>query len=185
MLVQKTTSASTQVSPPRGIARGCQADDEDEKRRRTEQVNRIHELEARVNALTVEKISCDDRYSKLQQDAEVWRQVSLKNTLGQMNITILCPRAECAVNGAKIEMDSWNPAKLKAEFERDVLPRFARVFIEDSGGGAAGNAHSRSEAVERAMQEFVEVFRERLSSLLSAPNGAAAFAAAQTRAGSR
>merc|ERR1711920_801297 len=140
--------------------------------------------ETRIGALTSENTSVTSRLKTLQEDAEIWRQASLKKSLGQMNITILCPRAECTVNGERIEMDSWNPAKLQAEFEREVLPRFANVFVEDSNDNAK-KSRGRPGAVERTMQEFAEIFRERLAAMLSAPNAAAAASAAATRAGTR
>merc|ERR1712190_681719 len=145
--------------------------------------SRITELDNRVCALTSENSSATTRLKTVQEDAEIWRQASLKNSLGQMNITILCPRAECTVNGERIEMDSWNPLKLQQEFEREVLPRFANVFVEDSSSDAASKARGKPSAVERTMQEFAEIFRERLAAMLSAPNAAAAVAAASTRSG--
>merc|ERR1712056_42869 len=104
------------------------------------------------NAAAMNQLKC------VQEDAEIWRQASLKNTLGQMNITILCPRAECTVNGERFEMDSWNPTQLQADFERDVLPRFARLFVEDTICDDTRARPSRSEAVERTMKDFVDVF---------------------------
>merc|ERR1719174_1861169 len=103
---------------------------------------------------------------------------------GQMNVTILCPRAECTVSGERVEMDSWNPKRLRDEFEREVLPRFTRVFVEEAEKSSGSKApKARSEAVDKAMQDFAETFRERLSAMLSAPNAAAAVqAAAATKA---
>merc|ERR1712242_400106 len=97
--------------------------------------------------------------------------------LGQMNVTILCPRAECTVNGETLAMDSWNPAKLRQDFEREVMPRFSRMFVEEVAPGAKPTKF-RPEAVERSMQEFAEVFRARLTAMLAAPNAAAAASAA-------
>merc|ERR1719414_257899 len=91
-----------------------------------------------------------------------------------MNITILCPRAECNVRGEHLEIDSWNPELLREEFEKEVLPRFVRIFVQESEAGQA--AVARPEAVDRTMQEFADVFRERLTAMLSAPNAAAAAA---------
>merc|ERR1711920_442015 len=179
------TSTATQVTPVRGHDRACQADDKDEKRRITELEKRIAELEAHASVLKSENAAVTNRLQCVQEDAEIWRQASLKNSLGQMNITILCPRAECTVNGERIEMDSWNPAKLQQEFEREVLPRFANVFVEDSTADAASKARGKPSAIERTMQEFAEIFRERLAAMLSAPNAAAAAAAASTRSGVR
>merc|ERR1712187_39176 len=91
----------------------------------------------------------------------------------QMNVTILCPRAECTVSGEQIKIDSWNPNRLREEFEREVLPRFTRVFVEEATD-ASKSSKARSEAVDRAMQDFAETFRQRLSAMLAAPNAAAA-----------
>merc|ERR1719375_2433683 len=125
--------------------------------------------------------------TKAQEEAKAFQHMAQSKAFGQMNVTILCPRAECTVSGERVEMDSWNPARLREEFEREVLPRFTKVFVEESAPGAPkGASKARSEAVDKAMQDFAETFRERLSAMLSAPNAAAAVqAAAATKGGSR
>jgi len=83
------------------------------------------------------------------------------------------------VNGTRIEVDSWNPAKLRSEFEEQVLPRFTKVFVEETG---ENGAQAKPDAVKRTMEEFAITFRERLSAMLSAPNANAAVTAAAARA---
>ena len=40
------------------------------------------------------------------------------------------------VSGERIEMDSWNPQRLREEFEREVLPHFTRIFVDETPAGA-------------------------------------------------
>lgn len=178
---------ATQVTPPAGIDKGCQAEDdrlEVALKRQARDADKIAELEAKIAQLTGEKDVLKADLLKSQETAEAFQHMVQTKAFGQMNVTILCPRAECTVSGERIEMDSWNPKRLKDEFEREVLPRFTRVFVEESNG--CKGSKTRSEAVDRAMQDFAETFRERLSAMLSAPNAAAAVqAAAATKGGSR
>lgn len=129
----------------------------------------------------------------LHESIEVWRSAASSRALGQLQVTILCPRAECTVNGDHLSMDSWDPAKLRADFEEQVLPRFARVFVEeeaetfshDSKGGFKNAEKKRPEAVKQCMQEFAAAFRQRLSAMLTAPSAAeAAQAGRETSSGS-
>jgi len=180
-----TSTAMQCEAPPKGVDAGSQAEDKVAKAKSAELEARLKDLESLARDLAAENSNLADSLRTAKEEAEVWQQAAQSRVLGQMNITILCPRAECTVNGAKVEMDSWNPAKLREEFEREVLPRFARVFVEDvppnGGGGAAqaqGGKKPRPEAVERTMQEFADVFRERLSTMLNAPSAQAAAAAA-------
>mmetsp|Transcript_32657 Transcript_32657/g.59950 ORF Transcript_32657/g.59950 Transcript_32657/m.59950 type:complete len:125 (-) Transcript_32657:48-422(-) len=120
----------------------------------------------------------------MTEKAEAFQRMAQTRAFGQLNVTILCPRAECTVSGERVEMDSWNPARLREEFEREVLPRFTKVFVDEASGTTGQKTNrARSEAVDRAMQEFAETFRERLSAMLSAPNAAAAVQAAAAKGG--
>jgi len=183
----KNITAATQASAPPGIDRATQAEDdrlEVALRHVAEKDARIQELEARLKQLTGdnEALLADTR--KEREKAEAFQHMAQTKAFGQMNVTILCPRAECTVSGERVEMDSWNPARLREEFEREVLPRFTKVFVEESAPGAPkGASKARSEAVDKAMQDFAETFRERLSAMLSAPNAAAAVQAAAASKG--
>jgi len=173
-----TASMSTQASPRKSTDRSTQAEDREARRREAVLKTQLVEIEAHANATAVAKLELEDALLKEREGVEVWRSLAQKQTLGQMNVTILCPRAECTVNGQRIEIDSWNPVKIREEFENKVLPRFTRIFVEEPGAGGAQKARPRPEAVERAMQEFADVFREKLAAMLSAPNAAAAAASA-------
>jgi len=147
----------------------------DEKHQRE---SRIKDLEERVKDLGVSKSESVEEIRKCREDSQAWQQMAQSKAMGQMNITILCPRAECTVNGSKVEMDSWNPTKLRQDFETEVLPRFSKLFIEE---GPANPSGTRPEAVQRTMEEFANVFRERLSAMLSAPTANAAVTAAAAK----
>lgn len=185
-------SASRAVqAAPRGVDRGTQKEDSQAAAREAE----LSKLEARVKSLVAEAAELSDGLRTTQEGEEAWKKMAQSQALGRLNITILCPRAECTVNGDRLEMDSWDPTKLREEFERDVLPRFSRVFVEvepagaGTGGGGQKKDRPRPEVVEKTMQEFADVFRKRLSTMLAAPSAAAAVAAAgagpmtQTRSG--
>jgi len=178
----KPVSVATQAVPAAGIDRGSQAEDgslQAAMKRVNAGETRIEELEAQLVQLTQENEALAADKRKAQEDAKAFQQMAQTKAFGQMNVTILCPRAECTVSGERIEMDSWNPQRLREEFEREVLPRFTKVFVEETQSGTAPKGgKARSEAVDRAMQEFAETFRERLSGMLSAPNAAAAVQAA-------
>jgi len=136
---------------------------------------KVADLESQIRRMNSKNSELAEKLHEALEQAKVWQQVAQSNIFGQMNITILCPRAECTVNGSHVEMDSWNPTRLREEFEREVLPRFTRVFVEERRAENSAKQESRRpEAVERTMQEFAEVFRERLAVMLSAPNAAAA-----------
>lgn len=185
----KPVSVATQAAPAAGVDRGSQAEDgslEAAMKRVTAGEVRIEELEAQLVQLTQENEALAVDKRKAQEDAKAFQQMAQTKAFGQMNVTILCPRAECTVSGERIEMDSWNPQRLREEFEREVLPRFTKVFVEETQSGTAPKGgKARSEAVDRAMQEFAETFRERLSAMLSAPNAAAAVQAAAAAKGTR
>jgi len=175
---------ATQATPLPGVDRETQAEDdrlEAALKREAVKDARIQELEARLAELSGENDMLKVASEKAKADAEAFQHMAQTKAFGQMNVTILCPRAECTVSGERIEMDSWNPARLREEFEREVLPRFTRVFVEESTAGMPKNSKARSEAVDRAMQDFAETFRERLSAMLSAPNAAAAVQAAAAK----
>ena len=44
---------------------------------------------------------------KAQEASKLLQQMAQTKAFGQLNVTILCPRAECTVSGERIEMDSW------------------------------------------------------------------------------
>jgi hypothetical protein len=175
--IQKATAAS-QATPPAPTLVDCSTQVEEETdsaQRAAEKQTRLEKLEARMQQLTCENERLAVQNRDLYEKAQAFQQVAQTKALGQMNVTILCPRAECTVGGERVEMDSWNPGRLREEFEREVLPRFTRVFVDES---VVGQNRVRSEAVDKAMQDFAETFRERLSTMLSAPNAAAAVQAA-------
>eukprot|EP00927_Polykrikos_kofoidii_P082463 TRINITY_DN8207_c0_g1_i1.p1 TRINITY_DN8207_c0_g1~~TRINITY_DN8207_c0_g1_i1.p1 ORF type:complete len:432 (+),score=59.52 TRINITY_DN8207_c0_g1_i1:84-1379(+) len=186
----RRATAAVQVTAERcGVDRGTQAHDEEAEAREWKSRKRCLELEDLALTLKFRKAELERELHELREAVDVWRNAAESKALGQMNVTILCPRAECTVNGQFLQMDSWDPMKLRAEFEREVLPRFTRIFVEDTvalpscrtgspssskgsrhhgGNFLSGPSRQRPEAVERAMQEFAEVFRERLSAMLSA-----------------
>jgi len=173
----KATGVATQASPPLGVDRASQAEDASldaalKSVAASEKLNQ--DLEARLVKLSMDLEAANVDKHKAQEASKLFQQMAQTKAFGQLNVTILCPRAECTVSGERIEMDSWNPQRLRDEFEREVLPRFTRVFVEETTKGGK----QRSEAVDRAMQDFAETFRERLSGMLSAPNAAAAVQAA-------
>lgn len=177
----KTAVAATQAAPPRGVDQATQAEDErleELLERDAKRETRLRELEARLLQLSNENDALKADCLKYKEQSEAFQHMAQTKAFGQMNVTILCPRAECTVSGERVEMDSWNPARLREEFEREVLPRFTRVFVEESVAGMPKGSKARSEAVDKAMQDFAETFRERLSAMLSAPNAAAAVQAA-------
>lgn len=139
-------------------------------------LEREAELEAKVQAAVDQSAALAERVRELEQDLHGWKQMAQTKLLGQMCITILCPRAECTVGGDRIDMDSWDPDRLRREFETEVLPRFARVFVEEVK--EEGKAYGRPSQADQLMQEFTEVFRERLAAILSAPSAEQAVAAA-------
>jgi len=170
-----TASIGVQVDPGsrRLVHRGVQAEDEAALILEAQRESRLIDLEARLLELAGEnaKLSMDVRAER--ERAEAVQQAMQNRAFSQMNITILCPRAECTVHGENMQFDSWNPQKLRQEFEREVLPRFARVFVDEQKANSGGKK-PRSEAIDRAMEDFAEAFRDRLSAMLSAPNAAAA-----------
>lgn len=178
-------AVGSQASPPPGVDRGTQAEDQEAHLREAKRDTKLHDLEERVLALTAENSLLREENDSATEKAEAFQRMAQSRAFGQMNVTILCPRAECTVSGERVEMDSWNPQKLREEFEREVLPRFTRVFVDEVTAGQSGTKtnRTRSEAVDRAMQEFAETFRERLSTMLSAPNAAAAVQAAAHKGG--
>jgi hypothetical protein len=185
----KQVAVATQAAPALGIDCGTQASDDQLEaalKQNGDLNRRVEDLEAQLAQLRSENEALAAAKLKAQEEAEAFQHMAQTKAFGQMNVTILCPRAECTVSGERIEMDSWNPARLREEFEREVLPRFTRIFVEEAAAGAPkGSSKARSEAVDRAMQEFAQTFRERLSAMLSAPNAAAAVQAAAATKGGR
>lgn len=171
----KVSSVATQAAPGKAVHQAVQAHDDSDVKEKALREEQLRTLEARCMDLAKE--SADSQ--KTKEDLQAWQQMAQSKALGQMNITILCPRAECTVNGTRIEVDSWNPAKLRSEFEEQVLPRFTKVFVEETG---ENGAQAKPDAVKRTMEEFAITFRERLSAMLSAPNANAAVTAAAARA---
>jgi len=174
------TNMATQVILPQMVHMSVQAKDEVAASQAAAREGQLKELQSRLQAsqaaevettrLIAESTQLSEELGRCKDQSQAWMQMAQTKALGQMNITILCPRAECTVNGQRVEMDSWNPDKIRAEFEEQVLPRFSKIFV-DEGAAAAGQA--KPEAVQATMQEFASVFRERLAAMLSAPNAAA------------
>lgn len=177
----KVSSIGTQAAPGKAVHQAVQAEDDSGVKEKTAREEQLRTLEARCMDLDRLGTQASAECQKTKEDLQAWQQMAQSKALGQMNITILCPRAECTVNGTRIEVDSWNPAKLRNEFEEHVLPRFTKVFVEESSGEVGSQA--KPDAVKRTMEEFAIVFRERLSAMLSAPNANAAVTAAAARAG--
>mmetsp|Transcript_103122 Transcript_103122/g.181731 ORF Transcript_103122/g.181731 Transcript_103122/m.181731 type:complete len:622 (+) Transcript_103122:240-2105(+) len=178
------SAVGSQATPPPGVDQGTQAQDEEAKLREAKRDSQLRALEERVLALTSENSQLQEELDTMTEKAEAFQRMAQTRAFGQLNVTILCPRAECTVSGERVEMDSWNPARLREEFEREVLPRFTKVFVDEASGTTGQKTNrARSEAVDRAMQEFAETFRERLSAMLSAPNAAAAVQAAAAKGG--
>lgn len=169
--VLPSRSSAVQTVERRGVDKHTQKDDSDAAHRKVE----MAKLDHRVKALVAEAAESAAAKKAAREDEEAWKHMAQSKALGQLNVTILCPRAECTVNGARLEMDSWDPARLTAEFEREVLPRFSRVFVEEHFGEE--KTRPRPEAIDRTMAEFAEVFRKRLAAMLAAPSAAAAVAA--------
>lgn len=165
--VPPSISCAVQTAPQRGVDKTTQKEDSQAK-------FEAAKLEKSVKALTAEVADAATARNDAKEAEAAWRHMAQSKALGQLNVTILCPRAECTVNGERLEMDSWDPTRLRAEFERDVLPRFARLFVEEFP--TAQKNRPRPEAVDRTMAEFAEVFRKRLTTMLAGPNAAAAVA---------
>lgn len=185
------TAVATQATPT-PISRAEQSTQAEDDRlvaalkREAAHEARIDDLEAELALLSVQNEALAAEKLKANEKAEAFQHMAQTKAFGQMNVTILCPRAECTVSGERIEMDSWNPERLREEFEREVLPRFTRVFVEEADKNAPkGASKARSDAVDRAMQDFAETFRERLSAMLSAPNAQAAVQAAAASKGGK
>lgn len=177
-------AVASQATPLPGVDRGMQAQDQEADLREAERESHLRDLEERLLTLTSQNSSLQDDLNTMTEKAEAFQRMAQTRAFGQLNVTILCPRAECTVSGERVEMDSWNPTRLREEFEREVLPRFTKVFVDEAEGKTGQKTNrARSEAVDRAMQEFAETFRERLSAMLSAPNAAAAVQAAAAKGG--
>lgn len=151
------TSAATQVEKRKTNHQATQAEDSSA----VEVAQRLKDLEDSVAAGAMAKAK------------EL--EMATSKAMSRLNVTILCPRAECTVNGSKVEMDSWNSARLREDFEEQVLPRFIKIIM------AEGETTSQTEIVQNTMEELGSIFRERLAALLSAPNATAAMAAAKGR----
>lgn len=173
--------AATQATPPPGVDCSVQAVDDEAPAREAALAARLSHAEATTKTLEQRNAQLEADLRHAQEMVQTWQDAAQSRALGQMQISILCPRAECTVNGDKMVMDGWNPSKLRAEFEREVLPRFTRIFIEEQSPGGAKKKAGRPEAIEEAMTEFAEVFRGRLSAMLSASSAAEAIAAASGR----
>lgn len=158
-----TRSAESQANPSTRAVEAQTAPLQDDSAR----------IEALLKEANANTAKLAQQVASLEEGVKVWREKATKQLLGQVNITILCPRAECNVNGHTVEMDGWNPEVLKREFEREVLPRFTRIFVEQAGEGGGS---ARTQAAQKASKEFAEAFRERLSSMLSAPTAESAVA---------
>lgn len=174
--------AATQATPPPGVDCSVQAVDKEALARETALAARLSCAEATTKTLEQRNAQLEADLRHAREMVQTWQDAAQSRALGQMHISILCPRAECTVNGDKMVMDGWNPSKLRAEFEREVLPRFTRLFIEEQSHGGGQKKAGRPEAIEEAMKEFAEVFRGRLSAMLSASTAAEAISAASGRA---
>ncbi|CAE7822670.1 Kcnb2 [Symbiodinium sp. CCMP2592] len=153
----KGVSCGTQVERPKVGHQAVQAED-----------SMAQDALARVKQLEAASVAEADQL-------QAWRDMATAKALGKLNVTILCPRAECTVNGVKVEMDSWRSELLRRDFEEKVLPRFVQLIVSD-----VQEQSSNTDLVKSMMEaELGSIFRERLAALLSAPNAAAAMAAAK------
>ncbi|CAJ1359265.1 unnamed protein product [Effrenium voratum] len=91
----------------------------------------------RLKHLEVIQESLDTQAVLQAQELEVWQQMAKSKAMGRLHVTILCPRAECTVNSTKVEMDSWNSQRLRADFEEQVLPRFTKLIVAEDVGPPA------------------------------------------------
>lgn len=170
-------TASVQVSPFT-VDRSVQAED----KAAAQQQSKVTELQVLLQELTDENLKLAEKIQKTQQMSDAWQHVAHKKLFGQMNVTVLCPRAECNVNGQRVEMDGWDPVRLRKEFEKEVIPRFTRIFVVEE---TPDRENVKNTAMDQAMQEFAEVFRSRLTVMLSAPNARAAASAGPSRGSGR
>ncbi|CAJ1376334.1 unnamed protein product [Effrenium voratum] len=162
----KMTSVTTQVERPKMGHQGVQVEDPEA----SAALERLKHLEVIQESL--------DTQAVLQaQELEVWQQMAKSKAMGRLHVTILCPRAECTVNSTKVEMDSWNSQRLRADFEEQVLPRFTKLIVAEDVGPS-----SPPELVKGIMEELAAIFRERLMALLTAPDAKSAMAAAAAQA---
>lgn len=172
---RKIACMGVQVAPAPGVDKGTQQDDPSSAEREAQ----LTKLDQRVKVLSTEASSLGEVARVSKEEGDTWKRLAQSQALGRLNITILCPRAECTINGDCVAMDSWDPERLRGEFEREVLPRFSKLFVEEETSGDNGSEpRARSAVVDRTMQEFADVFRKRLTAMLAAPNAAAAVAAA-------
>lgn len=161
-------AAAVQTTPAKGVSCGTQ----------------VERPKVGHQAVQAEDSTAQDALARVKQleaasvaeagQLQAWRDMATAKALGKLNVTILCPRAECTVNGVKVEMDSWRSELLRRDFEEKVLPRFVRLIVSD-----VQEQSSSTDLVKSMMEELGSIFRERLSALLSAPNAAAAMAAAK------
>eukprot|EP00747_Dinoflagellata_sp_TGD_P179662 gnl/TRDRNA2_/TRDRNA2_30832_c0_seq1.p1 gnl/TRDRNA2_/TRDRNA2_30832_c0~~gnl/TRDRNA2_/TRDRNA2_30832_c0_seq1.p1 ORF type:complete len:601 (-),score=127.75 gnl/TRDRNA2_/TRDRNA2_30832_c0_seq1:232-2034(-) len=173
-VVKAAVGVATQVSPAPGVDQGCQCEDNGEAARSDDQRARIQALQEQLDNLAAENMMLEAELKEERQQSQVWKRMTNTKLLGQMNVTILCPRAECTVMGDRVEMDSWDPERLRLEFEKEVIPRYTRVFMQEAAAASAGKSQAEqtpvADAANKAMQEFAEIFRARLSKMLSASN---------------
>jgi len=163
-----------QASPPPGVAVAVQFDDPSGALRESERAQALRDnkdLRRNVDQL-------GGQLETIQAELSKWRGAAQSQLLSRINITILCPRAECMVNSTRLCMDSWDPDRLRQEFEKEVLPRFSKLFINEENGPVDPEPQSAHMAlVDRTMKEFADYFRQRLTAILSAPSAAAAVTA--------
>eukprot|EP00928_Gymnodinium_smaydae_P027349 TRINITY_DN2117_c0_g1_i1.p1 TRINITY_DN2117_c0_g1~~TRINITY_DN2117_c0_g1_i1.p1 ORF type:complete len:616 (-),score=148.00 TRINITY_DN2117_c0_g1_i1:171-1853(-) len=180
------TQTAAPAPPPAKAEQGTQKDDPEAHALEAclrKQLADAEEAAAKAAEAAKEVARLRDELAKAEvRSAELQRSFESK-AFRHLNVTILCPRAECNIKGEKLEMDSWDPVKLKAQFETEVLPHFVRVIAEEAMPGGAVKQPGRSEAVEKIMQDFADVFRCRLATLLNAPSAAAAYATVASKEG--
>jgi len=105
-----------------------------------------------------------------QEEIDSWRLMVHCQAWKHTNITILRPRAECVVNADRVVMERWDPTRLSEEVEREVIPKFTRVFAEVSVAPPnKSEPLPRCKPADIAMREFADAFRRKLASMLQ-PN---------------
>lgn len=162
------SAVAVQTTPAKGVSCGTQAERPKVGHQAVQaEDSTAQDALARVKQLEAASLAEADQL-------QAWRDMATAKALGKLNVTILCPRAECTVNGVKVEMDSWRSELLRRDFEEKVLPRFVQLIVSD-----VQEQSSNTDLVKSMMEELGSIFRERLAALLSAPNAAAAMAAAK------
>eukprot|EP00971_Amphidinium_carterae_P344606 6485097-Amphidinium_carterae.1 len=135
---------------------------------------------AKSHALQVEHSRLLQELAESTQKLSAAQQVVHTQAFGQLNVTVMCPKAECNIFGEHISVDGWHSDKVREAIEKEVIPRFTKVWVAEVSETAAQEV---KDSIDDCMKEFADVFRERLSKMLAAPSVEAAAAAAAIQQG--